>query len=433
MRVPIALIALMIFGESQAQGGWSWEERAPLPMPTANNAVCAGVVDGDPRVYSFGGIGAGLDRTAIHRKAYRYSTLSDSWTVLPELPDTSGKIASAANVVNGVAYVIGGYHVLAGSPFELSSDRVHRFDLGSEQWLADGAPVPIAIDDQVQAVWRDSLIYVITGWSNTTNVAAVQIYDPAMDAWGAATSVPNNNLYKVFGASGTIIGDTIFYYGGASLGSNFPAQDELRKGVIDPGDPTTITWSPAVPTGRPRYRTACGSFAERPFWVGGSAVSYNYDAVAYNGSGVVSPSGDLAVLDGAGGTLHAFPAAAAPMDLRGLGELPSIGFHVCGGIGADAEVLAANWLVRPTVGMVDMSPARLKVYPVPSQGLVHMAVPEELRVARYTVQDALGKEVRSGVWSGQRTMDLTGSAPGMYTMQLFGTGAVASTRFWIMY
>jgi hypothetical protein len=433
MRFLLLQCALLLVFSLQGQGDWSWEERAPLPMPTANNAVCAGVVDGDDRVYSFGGIGTALDRTAIHRKAYRYSSLSDAWTVLPDLPDTSGKVASSANVVDGVAYVIGGYHVLSGSPYELSSDRVHRLDLGSEQWLEDGAPVPIPIDDQVQAVWRDSLIYVITGWSNTTNVAALQIYDPSQDAWSVGTSVPNNNLYKVFGASGTIIGDTIYYYGGASLGSNFPAQDELRKGVIDPNDPTAITWLPAFATGRARYRTACGAYADRPYWVGGSAVSYNYDAVAYNGSGVVSPSGDLAVLDGDGSTLQSFTTPNAAMDLRGLGELPDGGFHVCGGIGANAEVLSTNWLVRPTVGIHEQMAGTATVYPVPSNGLVFVEPPTRLLVERYAVFSASGQEVRSGSWGGRTALDLSGTAPGMYTLQLFGTPAVSSIRFWIMY
>ncbi|MCB0770697.1 MAG: T9SS type A sorting domain-containing protein [Flavobacteriales bacterium] len=433
MRSVLLPCALLVVMALQGQGDWSWEERAPLPMPTANNAVCAGVVDGDTRVYSFGGIGSGLARTAIHRKAYRYSTLSDSWTVLPDIPDTSGKIASAANVVDGVAYVIGGYHVLAGSPYEISSDRVHRLDLVSEQWLEDGAPIPTPIDDQVQVVWRDSLIYVITGWSNVTNVAAVQIYDPSLDAWSIGTSVPNNNLYKVFGASGCVLGDTIFYYGGASLGSNFPAQDELRKGVIDPNDPTAITWSPAIPTGRARYRTACGTFADRPFWVGGSAVSYNYDAVAYNGSGVVSPSGDLAVLHGDGSTLQSFSTPNAAMDLRGLGELPGGGFHVCGGIGANAEVLSTNWLARPTVVVDELVAGSLKVFPVPSNGLVFVEPPTGMRVERYAVFNASGQEVRSGPWGARRELDLSGTAPGIYVLQLFGTTAVSSNRFWIMY
>ncbi|MEZ4738942.1 MAG: kelch repeat-containing protein [Flavobacteriales bacterium] len=403
-----------------------------MPAPTANNAVCGAVVNGEDRIYSFGGIGTGLDRTDIHRRAYRYSTTMDEWTELAELPDTSGKIASAASIVDGIAYVIGGYHVLAASPWELSSDRVHRLDLASETWLSDGAPIPVPIDDQVQAVWRDSLIYVVTGWSNNTNVAAVQIYDPALDQWRAGTPVPNNNLYKVFGASGTIIGDTIYYYGGASLGSNFPAQDELRIGVIDPSDPTVIAWSPAISTGRARYRTGCGSYAERPFWVGGSAVSYNYDAIAYNGSGVVQPSAELAVHPAQGGPLEVFSVPEGIMDLRGLGELSGEGFHVCGGIGADAEVLATNWLVQATVAIVEEEPRSARVFPVPSSGPITVELLTHAFPDRFTIHNSLGRTVRSGGWNGgAMTLDLSGEAPGAYVLQLFGEGTVQHLRFWI--
>ena len=58
--------------------------------------------------------------------------------------------------------------------------------------MPDGADIPKAIDDQVQAVWQDSLIYVITGWSNTTNVVDVQASnnDQASEAL--------NNISRVF-------------------------------------------------------------------------------------------------------------------------------------------------------------------------------------------------------------------------------------------
>jgi len=410
-----------------------WQLRAPMPMPTANNAVCAALVDGDDRVYSFGGIGTGLERQAIHRNAYRYSTQLDAWNTLSEMPDTSGKIASAASVVGGVAYVIGGYHVLAASPFEISSNKVHRFDLSTETWLTDGAPIPIPIDDHVQAVWHDSLIYVITGWSNTTNVSAVQVYDPALDAWSVGTAVINSSAYKAFGASGTIIGDTIFYYGGASTGSNFPAQDKLRIGVIDPLSPMTIQWLPVVTTGRASYRSGCGTLQNRPFWVGGSAVSYNYDAVAYNGSGVVSPATDLAILPNTNGPFTLESAGADVMDLRGVGQLSSGDIHVCGGIGPNAEVLATNWLITSSVGMVERIGTEPRIFPVPSSGTVAVDLPEGLYNGRYAVYNALGAVVLEGRLEGPRLqLEMTDRPRGAYTLKLIGTGRVISLRFWLV-
>ena len=185
----------------------------------------------------------------------------------PTCPDTLGRVASAASVVNRVAYVIGGYRVRR-TTLRAQFRPGPPLRPGVRVWLPDGAPVPVPIDDRVQAVWRDSLIYVVTGWSDGTNVPDVQVYDPANDAWQSATPVPNNNLYKVFGASGTIVGDTIYYYGGASLGFNFPAQDRLRMGIIDPADPLQVTWLPPVSTGRTVYRPAASPWREgRTGWV----------------------------------------------------------------------------------------------------------------------------------------------------------------------
>ena len=139
-------------------------------------------------------------------------------------------------------YIIGGYHVFEDGS-EKSSDRVHRYLVSENRFINDGAPVPIPIDDQVQVVYRNRYIYVITGWSDKENISAVQIYDAQEDRWFRGTSVPDNHDFKSFGASGSIVGDTIFYLGGASMGKNFPIQAVLRKGRIDPGNPAEITWA----------------------------------------------------------------------------------------------------------------------------------------------------------------------------------------------
>jgi len=90
----------------------------------------------------------------------------------------------------------------------------------------------------VQAVWRDSLLYVITGWSNSNNIRFTQVYDPITDSWTNGSLLPNDNNYTSFGASGTIIGDKIYYFGGARSTGNFPIQNYMRTGKINPNDPS---------------------------------------------------------------------------------------------------------------------------------------------------------------------------------------------------
>jgi len=399
---------------------FTWTPLAPLPLPTANAAVCAAQVNGQQQVYVFGGITTGLGAAHIHQQAFRYAVDADTWWLLPDLPDTLGKIAAAASVVGDTAYVIGGYHVFNGPPYERSSDRVHRLDLTSNTWLPDGAAVPVPIDDQVQAVWRDSLIYVITGWSNTANVPNVQVYDPAHDQWSAATPVPNTNQYKAFGASGTIIGDTIYYFGGASMGGSFPAQDRLRIGHIDPLAPTSITWLPAVTGGLgPRYRAACVAYNDAPLWLGGSAVSYNYDAVAYNGSGVVAPA--TAIQRWNGTTMEAAGTTVpAVMDLRGAGELDNGSFVIAGGIGTAQRVLDNVWLLSPgDVGMVERSVTRLALWPNPATNACTVLVPHG-RGGHYILRDALGRSLLSGTFQGELLhLDLRSVPRGAHGIEVF--------------
>lgn len=304
-----------------------------MPVPLTNAAV-TGYGSGTAfRAYLFGGIDSTLQASGIRRLAYRYDP-PDAWTALPPVPDTLGKIGSAASAVGDRIYVLGGYHVRADGS-EASSDRVHVFDPATDTWLPDGAPIPVPIDDHVQAVWRDSLIYVVTGWSNTTTVANVQIYDPATDTWRAGTPVPNTSQYKAFGASGHVAGDTLYYYGGARFGIDFPLGGFARKGVIDPADPTRIDWSVRVDPQANRYRAAvflepactddAGTGVLLPVVAGGSRISYNYDGLAYAGGAPVDPEPSLLLDEGKGPLLVEGGWPVDLMDLRGVAErLPPV-------------------------------------------------------------------------------------------------------------
>ncbi|MEN8793773.1 MAG: hypothetical protein ABF294_04895, partial [Flavobacteriales bacterium] len=185
------------------------------PMKTSNNAVSGGLLNGIPHVYSFGGIDTTKSFSGIHLKSFRYNTQTQIWDTIPDLPDTRGKVAAGASTIDSIIYIIGGYYVFQNGS-EISSDDIHRFNINTNSYLSDGATIPVSTDDHVQAVWNDSLIYVITGWSNSGNITNVQIYNPKTDTWSTGNPVPNNNRFKSFGASGTIVGNTIYYYGGSS-------------------------------------------------------------------------------------------------------------------------------------------------------------------------------------------------------------------------
>lgn len=349
-----SLIALLLSFSSSAQFNWTWTELDTMPFRTANNAVCEAIVNGEEFVYSFGGIDQTKTLTGIHQRSFKYSVTSNSWTEIAPLPDTLGKIAKGASFVNEKIYILGGYHVLPNGN-ELSSDRVHIYNPALDTYETDGASIPLAIDDHVQAVYKDSLIYVVTGWSNTANRPEVQIYDTYLNQWQAGTSVPNDNFFKAFGASGTIIGDTLYYHGGVSGSFSFVARTYLRKGYINPNDPTDITWEQMVDApGDAGYRAACSSAGNTMFWIGGAPTAYNYDGIAYNGSGGVDPSARVLHF-----SLHDYQyndEVSEPfgvMDLRGIAKLSNNRWIICGGMDTNQVVSNRTFLLENPSVFID--------------------------------------------------------------------------------
>jgi hypothetical protein len=275
----ILLVYLGYF--NSAYGQLKREYKTPMPIRTTNCAVA--YYKG--KVYVFGALDSSKLYSGIHQKSYVYDTLLDTWSSLPDMPDTLGKIAASASELQDTIYIVGGYHVYANGN-EKSSNRVHRFVPAINQFINDATPIPIAIDDHIQDVWRDSLLYIITGWSNTTNVPNVQIFNPHTNSWSVGTPTPNTNNYKCFGGAGLIYKDTIYYFGGAAIGNNFPITNYLRKGIINPSNPNHISWSIDTISNIVGYRMGAAIVEDKIYFIGGSTRTYNYDGIAYNGSGI---------------------------------------------------------------------------------------------------------------------------------------------------
>ncbi len=328
------LCGIFYSSDLNSQGlAFNWQARASLPEAVSNNAVCAWTNQSGQRfAFSFGGIDTSKQFSGIHLRSYRYDYNSDQWTAIASIPDTLGKIAMGASMVKDKIYVIGGYHVFANGG-ELSSDKVHVFNPQTNLWEADAASIPVAIDDHVQLVWRDSLIFVITGWSDVTNIPNVQIFNPSTNQWSVGTSVPDNNLYKAFGASGILVGDTIVYTGGARSTFNFPLSQSIRFGVIDPADPTQISWFEKSDTNALGYRQAAVNVDGFAVWFGGSDQSYNYDGLAYtDGSGVPAES-KIEFLNPLDLSIRVIQdTLPAIMDLRGIADFGNNSFLLAGGM-----------------------------------------------------------------------------------------------------
>lgn len=402
-----------------AQSKWTIEEMAPMPEPVTNNAVCEGFISGFagniPYVFSFGGINSTLVYTGIHNKSWRYNTETDIWESIADIPGPEKTIATSASYVNGKIYIMGGYTVAANGN-EVSSDKVYIYNVQNNIFETNGAAIPVAIDDQVQCVYHDSLIYIVSGWSNTGNVNNVQIYDTYNDTWQVGTSVPNTSDFKVFGSNGTIVNDTLYYYGGANTTTNFPATNRLKKGYINPNDPTNINWSLDDFNLFTAYRLACTSVEDTVFWIGGSETSYNYNAVAYDGSGIVDPKNITIRYHKQ--YIETVVSNPLPMDLRGIASVSSHIKFLCGGIETNAKVsnktLKLTWKKTIETNISKLNPVQF-ILQNPIQGKI-LFLKENFKEIR--IYSSIGELVFQDTNNTKNDIDLTFLNTGVYFLKL---------------
>ena len=73
---------------------WAVDAGPALPSAIANNAVAGAVVDGQPWIFSFLGLGTGRDFRAITTAAYALDVASGRWNALPDVPGRVGRLAA---------------------------------------------------------------------------------------------------------------------------------------------------------------------------------------------------------------------------------------------------------------------------------------------------------------------------------------------------
>ena len=255
-----------------------WRAGPPLPAPITNNAVAALEVDGAVVVFSF----LGLDSTklwgGVTDAAYRWDVDSDAWRTIDPVPGP-GRLASTAQVVKGLVYVIGGYTV-AEDGTERSVPNVDVYDPATDRW-SRVADIPVPTDDAVAGVWSDSLIVLVSGWHDAGSVADVQIFDPANNRWAASTPIPGP---PVFGHAGGVAGNSVVYVDGVAVVEANPRYALVPGVWVGRLDAGGIEWREAVRHSGPGlYRAAGGTLDSLVVFVGGTDNPYNYTGIGYDG------------------------------------------------------------------------------------------------------------------------------------------------------
>ncbi len=307
-----------------------------LPLAVTNNAVAIDTSVHPAVIYSTLGIDSTLQWSGITTRAFRLTLGNDRWEELPRVPGAVGRIAATAQVVGGQFILIGGYTVDSAG-VEVSVPDVNIYDADRGEWVP-GAPMPVPVDDAVSGVWRDSLIYLVSGWHDTDNVTAVQVYDPTADQWLQATPTPGPG---VFGHTGGVVGDEIVYIDGVTRNPDRPRFRLIKqtwRGRIDPATPLEIRWdSLAPPHGPARYRAAAGICGADLVFVGGTDNPYNYNGIGYDGRSSEPILGGFTYRREGDAWLASPAAPLGTMDHRGLIVSPQ-GTWIIGGMRSGQRV-----------------------------------------------------------------------------------------------
>lgn len=311
-----------------------------LPVPVTNAAVASGLIDGDPWVFSVLGVDSTKRWSGMTRRAHVWSRGSTRWRALPDVPGAVGRLAATAQVVRSRLFVLGGYTVDSAGA-ERSVASVDIFEPRRNVW-SSGADIPVAVDDAVSVVYRDSLIYLISGWHDTDNVLLVQMYDAVRDAWFVATPIVWRG---VFGHSGGIAGNTIVYVDGAvkqDSATKYILEPQVWIGTINKENPTLIDWrAGAAHPGPALYRAAVGRCGSQIVFAGGTDNPYNYSGIGYD-TRPSQPSSGVFAFDTRRGLWQTLPPLATPsMDHRGMAMVGDAGWLI-GGMAPGQKVSAES-------------------------------------------------------------------------------------------
>lgn len=346
--IVVFIISLVyISGFAQEKEIWRVRELAPLPEGISNQSVAVSKIKGKVKVYSFYGLDSSKIWSGIHHKAYCLDLKKNKWKRIKDVPDTLGRIASASTVIKNKIYIVGGYAVFQNHK-EQSSSATYIFNPQKRSYT-QGKNLIYPIDDQVQTVYKDSLLYVVTGWSDSLNINKVQVYFPEKNLWKEATSTANDSTAKVFGASGAILEDTLYYLGGASYGKSFPLVNTFHKAYINPKNPLELDWQEVQKYPKPlRYRAGVFISENKIYWLGGSAISYNYNGISYQNKQAVKPNSNLLSYDPTTGqfSILEFQKPLSIMDIRNIGKIDEHSFILVGGMNDSQKVSKKVYLIE---------------------------------------------------------------------------------------
>ena len=224
------------------------------------------------KIYMYGG---GHNTDTLLHCLDRYDPVRDTWERMADM--LTARIEIKGLCCRGRLYAMGGFD----STRNLITS-CEAYDTASNAWSYI-AGMPMCAAPCPEAVWRDSLIFIMGCGASES----VMVYDAANDRW-ATSGFLTPDPFEADDAC--IIGDTIYVAGSLDATRMF-------KGIINPANPLEITWSegPCVPCST-RFEGPTVAVGGRVYFFGGyfSAPGNMREGWVYNpGSGAFDTLPDL--------------------------------------------------------------------------------------------------------------------------------------------
>jgi subtilisin family serine protease len=226
------------------EAGQAWTAVAPLP--SARNAVTAGVVNGQI-VVSGGWVASGTTSETLV-----YDANADAWSAVADNPVAVSAAGQA--VVDGKLYSVGGCTTSSCTPM---SDAVTAYDPASDTWEALASyPQPAAFPS---CAGIDGEVYCTGGNGGAGGTAASYVYSPDSDSWTAIDDAPIDTwASQSAGANGMLIVNG-GVQGGAVSNASF-AYDTAAGAWVDLPNSNTAVYRGAGSCGFGKFGGSAGSF-----------------------------------------------------------------------------------------------------------------------------------------------------------------------------
>ena len=225
-------------------------------MPAARRDFATATLGGLVYVTGGGDTLAGITPAPATDTLQVYDPATGNWSLGPSMPWP---------MTDHVAVAVGGELIVIGQVYDGGfKGRVQRFDPGTGLWTL-GADGPLGRTQAAAAV-LDGKVHVVGGTEGGNDLTSMAIYDPAADAWtsGAAMAAPRRDL-----AAAALAGRLL------ALGGYTTAyiDDGGYRRAVEQYDPATLAWGAAPAMLEARADLAVAVVGTQLFAIGGGNVT----------------------------------------------------------------------------------------------------------------------------------------------------------------